>query len=212
MEINKRRVLRKTDGRIFNNIHELVNDVRCPGPCVDGLCPLHEQVKVAEGKWTQKCNPKYYTENPEDILQLLGCEFLDDDEVQDLYILFKDNTDVTFKADEFDGFTLDGNMLVVIKNNKVICSYNTDIVYSAELVDPEDEEIEGSIHAQYQPDEDEYVITFDGTAEVGEDEGGDETVAEFLEDIAEVMTAKGWTVASMAILADGLMKTGPSDE
>ena len=211
MELNKKRVLRKADGRIFNNIHEAVNDIRCPGPCVDGLCPLSEHVKIGDGKWTQKCNPKYYMEHPEDVLQTIGCEFLEEAE-QDLYILFKDNTDVTFKADEFDGFTFDGQMLVVVKNNVIICSYNTDIVYSAELVDPDDEEVEGMVHSQYPEDEEEYVVTFDGTVNGEEHEDEEATAAEFLCDLAEMMTAKGWTVASMAVMADGLSKTGPSDE
>lgn len=207
MNIIKKRVLRKADGRIFNNIDELVNDLRCPGPCVDGLCPLSGQVKVDDNHWTQKCNPKYYTEHPEDILELLGCEFLEEPE-QDLYILLKDNTDVTFKADEFDGFTFDGNMLVVVKNNRVICSYNTDIVYSAELVDPDCDKVKVE-----PPDGSEYVIEFSGST-ITEDENEDphELAASFLADLAATMVDKGWSVESMTVKAEGLQSLGPADE
>lgn len=207
MNIIKKRVLRKADGRIFNNINELVNDLRCPGPCVDGLCPLSGQVKVDDDHWTQKCNPKYYTEHPEDILELLGCEFLEEPE-QDLYILLKDNTDVTFKANEFDGFTFDGNMLVVVKNNRVIYSYNTDIVYSAELTDPEDEGGGEAVHFE----DANFAIELNGSVKHEEGEDPEDLAKRFLADIAATMCDKGWTVESMNITAEGLSSTGPADE
>lgn len=69
-------LIRKSDGKRYEDIAAAVDDIRCPGPCGPD-CPLYPLVKLpcAEkaGAYGHMCHPDYYNSHPMTVASALGC-------------------------------------------------------------------------------------------------------------------------------------------
>lgn len=71
-------VIRRTsDGKVYRNILEAVEDFKCPGPCVPE-CPLHDIQDVTENYASRMCMPVYAEKHPYEVAERIGCTILPD--------------------------------------------------------------------------------------------------------------------------------------
>ena len=64
--------VRKSDGKTYNSIMDAVREYKCPGPCADGLCKLHEMVNVGTHAQSYMCHNDYVNAHPDEIASRLG--------------------------------------------------------------------------------------------------------------------------------------------
>ena len=71
-------VIRRTsDGKVYQDILEAVEDFKCPGPCVPE-CPLHDIRDVTENYASRMCMPVYAEKHPREVAERIGCTILPD--------------------------------------------------------------------------------------------------------------------------------------
>lgn len=140
-----------------------------------------------------------------------------------LLILDKENGATTYEPGHFTGYkiTHGGRVLEVSQGNIIVGLYNMDTIASAELLSPQqladfyeqnasDAPVQVALGGEavgLEPEE--FDLTYDGdVASPLPDQSDEDTAAEFLQDLADMMLKKGW-VGNISIACDDLAAVEP---